>query len=36
MKYTICAAALAALLSTPSTTSAIKLSFTDDLIKSIT
>ena len=35
MKYTICAAALAALLSTPSSTSAVQLSFTDDLVKSL-
>ena len=34
MKYTICAAALAALLSAPSTT-AVQLSFTDDLVKSL-
>ena len=35
MKYSICAAALAALLSAPSSTSAVQLSFTDDLVKSL-
>ena len=35
MKYTICAAALAALLSAPTSTSAVQLSFTDDLVKSL-
>lgn len=35
MKYTICAAALAALLSAPSSTSAVQLKFTDDLVKSL-
>jgi len=35
MKYTICAAALAALLSAPTSTSAVQLKFTDDLVKSL-